>query len=619
MRSIGWVAGLPLLAGLWLGGTLWAESGLDADLGEDAAGVAEASRPEGAEPWLRVERRGRDLVAFGEAPDAAERRAVLDRLSALPGPRRIVDRLGTVESVSPFVWTATLRGAGRLDLAGFRPAETGRAALLAELSPAIPDTLAVRDLARAARGAPPEFAKGATFLLRQMARLKPGATGSLSDRTLSLSGEAASVADYAALREALSAPPDGVSVGTVEVEPAQADRFVWSATRRPDGSLRLDGYAVSEPVRAGILAAARAAADGAPVEDGMRIARGLPPGLDGRALTERAFAALALLREGTVSLDGGALSVRGAAVDAQALREADALTTGSLPEGMSRGSVALTASAVSPYVVTIRRDADSLSLAGHLPDAESRTAVVAALRQQSFGERITDRTRTAEGAPAGLVAALRGAIPVLSQLARGELVARDASLSLTGESLYPEAARRLAGLGPQLAPAGWTATVTVAAPEAPARLGAEACRAALAGRIAARPVRFAPGSADLRPEFYPVLDDLAALALTCPGERFTVAGHDDPPGTAPVPEPKPAPAKDSAKDQAKDQAKGKGRPAKPEAAPAAAMPDPGLPQRRAATIVDYLLKAGIGADRIAPVPAADPPAEARAVVFSLRS
>ncbi len=78
-------------------------------------------------------------------------------------------------------------------------------------------------------------------------------------------------------------------------------------------------------------------------------------------------------------------------------------------------------------------------------------------------------------------------------------------------------------------------------------------------------------------------------------------------------------AKDTAKDTAKDSAKGKGRAAKPEAPPAVAMPDPGLPQRRAAAIVDYLLKAGIGADRIAPVPAAEPPAEARAVVFSLRS
>ncbi|MEH3145944.1 MAG: flagellar motor protein MotB [Methylobacterium frigidaeris] len=652
MRSIGWIAGIPLLAGLWVGCTLWTESQLDADFTEDAAGVAEADLPAGSEPWLRVERRGRDLVALGEAPNPAGRQAALDRLSGLPGPRRIIDRLGVVESVSPFVWTATLRSAERLDLAGFRPAETGRAALLAELSPAVPDTLAVRDLARAARGAPPGFVQGATFLLRQTARLKPGAVASLNGRTLTVTGEAASVADYAALRAALAAPPEGFEVGTVAVEPAEAARFTWSATRRPDGSLRLDGYAVSDSARAGILAAARSAAEGAPVEDAMQIARGVPAGVDGPALIDRAFRALALLREGTVTLDGTALSLKGTTIDAQALREADALATGSLPPGLSRGSVALTAGTVSPYRVTIRRDADSLSLGGHLPDAESRAVLVAALRQQSFGERITDRTRTAEGAPAGLVTALRGAIPLLGQLALGELAASDATLRLTGESLYPEAARRLSTLAPQLSPAGWTATVAVSAPDAPARMSAEACRTALSERVTGRPVRFAPGSADLRAEFYPVLDDLASLALTCPGERFTVAGHDDPPGTVPPPEAKPAqpeakpaqpeakpaqpeakpaqpeakpaqpeakPAQPEAKPAQPASAKGKGRAAKPEATPAAAMPDPGLPQRRAAAIVDYLLKAGIGADRIAPAPAADQPAEARAVVFSLRS
>ncbi len=471
MRSIGWVAGLPLLAGLWLGGTLWAESALDADLGEDAAGVAEAHRPDGAEPWLRVERRGRDLVAFGEAPDAAERRAALDRLAALPGPRRIVDRLGTVEPVSPFVWTATLRGGGRLDLAGFRPAETGRAALLAALSPAIPDTLAVRDLARAARGAPPGFVQGATFVLRQMARLRPGATGSLSDRTLSLQGEAASVADYAALREALSAPPDGFAVGTVAVEPAQADRFVWSATRRPDGALRLDGYAVSEAARAAILAAARAAADGAPVEDGMRIARGLPPGLDGRALTERAFAALALLREGTV------VARRRRPVGARA---------GDRRPGPARGRRPHHRQPAGGHEPRQRRPHGERGLALRRHGPARRRQPVARRAPARCREPGGPRRRPApaelrradhrphphrRGGAGGPRRALRGAIPVLGQLARGELVARDASLSLTGESLYPEAARRLAGLGPQLAPAGWTATVTVAAPEATGAAG----------------------------------------------------------------------------------------------------------------------------------------------------
>ncbi len=66
----------------------------------------------------------------------------------------------------------------------------------------------------------------------------------------------------------------------------------------------------------------------------MRTARGLPAGIDARALTDRAFAALALVREGSVSLDGSALSIQGAAIDGQAVREADSLA-GALPAGIS--------------------------------------------------------------------------------------------------------------------------------------------------------------------------------------------------------------------------------------------------------------------------------------------
>lgn len=48
------------------------------------------------------------------------------------------------------------------------------------------------------------------------------------------------------------------------------------------------------------------------------------------------------------------------------------------------------------------------------------------------------------------------------------------------------------------------------------------------------------------------------------------------------------------------------------------MPDPGLPQRRAAAIVDYLLKAGIPAGRIAAAPA-EAATDRRTVAFALRS
>ncbi|KMO35972.1 flagellar motor protein MotB [Methylobacterium variabile] len=616
IRSIGWLAGLPLLAGAWIAATGWAEPRLEAAIEAPAGAVAAGTGRDGAEPWLRVEARGRDLVAGGEAPTQAALDEARAALAALPGHRRITDRLGLVAEVSPFTFAVVHRAPDRLDLLGHRPAETGRAALAEALGAGLPAGLSVRDAARAARGAPDGFSEAARFLVAQVLHLKPGATAAMSDRVLTVRGEAASVEAYAALRADLAQAPAGFTLGEVAVEPAVVAPYAWSASRGPDG-IRLDGYTVSEADRAAILAAARLAADGAPVTDAMRTARGLPADIDARALVDRAFAGLALVREGRVALDGSALSIRGTAIDAQAVREADALTTGSLPAGVTRGTVDLTATPVSPYVVTVRRGPDAFTLTGHLPDAEARAALRGALRPYLYGERVIDRTRLAEGAPPSLLAGLTAGIGALGQLAEGEVTVRDQSLRIAGVGLYPESARRLAAEAGRLAPAGWRAEVAVEARGAAPSRDPVSCRETFAALATESGLRFDPGSADLKPAFYPVLDEVAALARACPQARIEVAGHDDPPGSAPPPAPAP-------KEPPRKESPGKGKAAKAAEKPAErpaeqpTMPDPGLPQRRAAAIVDYLLKAGIPAGRIAAAPA-EVASDRRAVAFALRS
>ncbi|AWN46686.1 flagellar motor protein MotB [Methylobacterium terrae] len=623
IRSIGWLAGLPLLAGAFVAATGWAEPRLEAALEAPAGAVAAGTGRDGAEPWLRVEARGRDLLAGGEAPGQDALDEARAALSALPGHRRVVDRLGLVAPVSPFTWAVVHRSADRLDLIGHRPAETGRAALGTTLGAGLPAELVLRDATRAARGAPEGFSEAARFLVGVARHLKPGASAAMSDRILSVRGEAAGVEAYAGLRADLARPPAGFTIGEVGVEPALVSPFAWSASRGPDG-IRLDGYTVSERDRAAILAAARLAADGAPVVDAMRTARGLPPGIDARALVDRAFAALALVREGSVSLDGAALSIRGSAVDAQAVREAEALVA-ALPPGVSRGAFDLTASRVSPYLVTVRRGPDAFTLTGHLPDAEARGAIRAALRPYLYGERVIDRTRLADGAPPALLEGLTAGIGALGQLAEGEVTVRDQSLRIAGDGLYPESARRVAAEAARLAPAGWRSEVAVGARSAGPVRDPAACRDTFAGLAREPSLRFDPGSAELKPAFYPVLDEVAGLARACPGARIDVAGHDDPPGTV-VPQ---APKEASTPKEAsapKDAPKGKAglKPGRQAEKPAEkspekpSMPDPGLPQRRAAAIVDYLLKAGIPADRIAAAPS-ETPGDRRAVAFGLRS
>jgi outer membrane protein OmpA-like peptidoglycan-associated protein len=305
---------------------------------------------------------------------------------------------------------------------------------------------------------------------------------------------------------------------------------------------------------------------------------------------------------------------------------------------------------LSPYRLTIRREAESVTITGHLPDVAARDRLLAALRPRFFRERIIDKTRLAAGAPDSLVRALEVAVPSLATLASGELAVNDRNLGLTGESLYAESARRVAATLPQMMPSGWTAQAGVQARNPIERRDAETCRSQFELDAAARRLRFEPGSSALRPDFYAVLDNFAALAKACPDLRITVTGHVDPapapttpkspaaegppsepaaiPNTPHPPASKakeqPKTAKASGKDAGKDQAKTAGKSTKPANAAKSDdqakddEPPPDLPRLRALVIVEYLLQAGVAPDQITAV-APEPAAAKRSdVSFALR-
>ncbi|MFX7094741.1 hypothetical protein ABTI17_19805, partial [Acinetobacter baumannii] len=80
------------------------------------------------------------------------------------------------------------------------------------------------------------------------------------------------------------------------------------------------------------------------------------------------FKLAGLLHQGRVSFEGAAISVEGNALDTAAVAEAEALMRDARPAGTAVGGVALTARPIVPYVLRIRRGADSVTLSGHLPD-----------------------------------------------------------------------------------------------------------------------------------------------------------------------------------------------------------------------------------------------------------
>lgn len=637
----GWLAGLPILLLIAAAAVYLGLSRVTARLERQASEIAAATGDGQPEPWLRVSVTGRDLTASGEAPEAAQREAVVGRLAAIEGIRRLTDRTGVIEEVSPFVWSVERPAAGRVEVNGSRPAEVGAFELAQRLKPALPRDATLSDHARAARGAPRDFPDAAAFAVERLQDLTTGAVATLNDTVISIRGEAASLAAYDALRTALATPPQGYTLGTVEITPPVVPDFRFGVTRRPDGSLELDGHVASESAREEIRSAAAEAAEGAAIDDRLRDARGLPQGVDGPALARFVFKLAGLLHEGHVNFEGAAISVEGNALDSGAVNEAETLMRDARPAGIAAGRVALTARAIVPYVLRIRRGADSVTVSGHLPDQASRETLLARLNPRFFRESIHDRTRLADGAPAGLAAALAAAVDPLSTLASGELTITGTSLRLTGTSLYPQSAARVGRTLPQALPAGWSATVTIASDEAPAATAdAGACGQRLAERTAGHPLRFAPGSTALAPEFYPVLDAVAALARSCPGERIEVVGHLDPAGAKPaaqadpvaeeaVKETAPKPAKPDMKKDAKSGKASKGKAETKEAAKPESKPEKteverteagaDLARARALAVVDYLQKAGVPLERAAAPAGVAPLSDRQGIGLSLRS
>jgi hypothetical protein len=458
IRPDRWLWGLPFLAALWVLTTTLIEPRLAEDLVAGAAPVvARSGEKSRTEPWLSVAVEGRDLVASGEATGPEARATALQDLARVAGVRRVIDLIGFVATPRQFTLTATWDGT-RLRTEGFRPAEIGREAFEGLLRAGIPGEARLEDATRAGSGAPEAFVDLASLAVRGLAFLSNG-TATVVNRTLSLTGKAATPEAYNGALAALKQPPHSASLGVLNIEPPVVRPFLWNAERRPDGALVLAGHVPSEPLRGEVTRAAEGIAPGL-VEDRMQTATGAPSGVDYLAVVRFGLAELGQMQEGKVSVSETSVSLTGAAVKG-AIPDLRRAVERRLPSGLRPGAVELRPAIVDPYVFSARRTPDSVVLEGYYPDERTREAVLKIVRPRFFGEAILDRGRLADGAPPDFMAGVETAVAQLSYLASGEASLRGRGLTLRGESLYPQAAEKVGQTVAAAAPQGWSVAVDV--------------------------------------------------------------------------------------------------------------------------------------------------------------
>lgn len=333
----------------------------------------------------------------------------------------------------------------------------------------------------------------------------------------------------------------------------EAKPFVWTA-ERDVVRVTLGGSAPLPATRNKLLEAARADLKGVEVADQMNLARGAPDNFENAALV--LVGQIGKLKTGKITLSDHKVSLAGMARD---LGGREAIWEGlqNLPQGFS---VAANDIEAPPYIFQAYKDpvAVTLTLSGNVPDEKVRAALVATATRKFF-EKVVDKLKVSLGAPSGFSAAVAPALGALSRLSTGTLVVSDRELKLSGDALYEAAAVQIrAGLGKDF-PQGWAYKPEISVKPAAAPVDATVCQQLFSDILGKGKIRFERGRATIDPDSAGLLDRLVETALRCPTATIEVAGHTDADG-----------------DDSSNQA---------------------LSEKRAQAVVDYLVKAGLPADR----------------------
>src|SRR5467141_495940 len=334
----------------------------------------------------------------------------------------------------------------------------------------------------------------------------------------------------------------------------EAKPFVWSA-ERDVVRVTLGGSAPLPASKVKLTGAARASLGGVEVVDRMNLSRGAPPRFDNAALL--LLDQIGKLKDGKITISDAKVSLAGMARELGG-REAIAAALKNLPEGFS---VAANEIKAPPYIFQAYKDpvAVTLTLTGYVPDNNVHAALVAAAGRKFFNEKVVDIIKASLGAPAGFSQAVVPALGALSRLSTGTLVVSDREVKLSGDAFYDGAEGQIrAGLGKDF-PQGWQFKADISVKPAAAPVDATVCQQLFADLLAKGKIRFDSGRATIDPDSAGLLDRLVETALRCPATNIEIAGHTDADG-----------------EDAFNQA---------------------LSEKRAQAVTDYLVKAGLPANR----------------------
>lgn len=545
-----WLWGLLPLCLLWWLGLLGTQPRIEQDLAQRAKEHLEKNNLS----WASVVFKGRDGTIVGRAEEESEQRRPATEVAKLWGVRTLEDRVEVLQLVRNYVWNATTRD-GVLALSGFVPNEAARKSILASARTSFPKHK-VEDRMEPARGAPDQkqWLGGTAFAMRQLAALKPGGRAVLEATALTIEGEADSAKAYETVRTELGRPlPQGVSLKTERVIPPLIKPYTWGAVLR-GRQIELTGHVPNVGARDQIKAAASKALAGATVVDRMTLASGAPA--EWQKVATTALTRLGQLRQGNAEMLDTQLTVTGLTETEETAQSVRTALRNDMPlsfrlteqirqdPAIKAAEDARRAAEEAQREAARRAAAEAEARARAAEEASRRAAAEAEARRVAELQRqqMTDseaRTRAAEEAARRKAEeeAQRQSESEARRRAAAEAEARRNAEEAAKRAAADAEARRQAELRRQ-AEAEEQARRLKAEQERAAQAKAEAdarartaegrrCQQSLATAIETGTITFQRASAELDRRSHQTLDQLARIAKGCPGFALEVGGHTD--------------------------------------------------------------------------------------------
>ncbi len=334
----------------------------------------------------------------------------------------------------------------------------------------------------------------------------------------------------------------------------EAKPFVWNA-ERDVVRVTLSGNAPLPASKQRLLDTARATISGTEVADRMGLARGAPARFDTAALL--LIDQVAKLKDGKITISDQTVTLGGMARDLGG-REAIAAALKNLPEGYT---VATNAVMAPPYVFQANKDpvAVTLTLSGYVPDNAVHAALVGKAGRTFVNEKVIDNLKASIGAPSGFAAAVGPALGALSRLSTGTLIVSDREVKLSGDALYEASAAQIRETLGKSLPQGWQAKAELSVRPPASPVDSTVCQQLFKDLLGKARIRFEPGKANIDPDSTGLLDRLIQTAQRCSGTNIEIIGHTDAAGADEF--------------------------------------NQALSEQRAEAVMDYLVKAGLPAQR----------------------